>query len=413
MTNLKLDSLPVPVYSGFVGRLPIYDRRMNLFAYDLRVCCVENEGSPGFSAYLGGPSEYAVIRASEEVKLSDVIGRNRGFLSVPDSLLPHVGDLSWPKEQVVLTVSSDSRSKDRIAWLEELRNAGYQIAIEGNLTMLEDLPAARFASVCSIDIANRLPETGDFIRQLHDYGIKLFARNITSPDQYEQLESVGFDLFQGKFFEQPKLAKSSVIPANKSAVLELLTRLHDPKITIGEVETLVSKDLTLSYKILRLINTAYFGMPKRVESIRRAVIFFGLERIKNWASIILFNAIDYKPKELMTTALVRARTCEILAEKLGRKRTESYFVAGLFSMLNAIIDLPMHVIVDQLGLSEEICTALLDGTGEIGELLTNFLAIENGACYESDFRLLNNGLALDSYTEAIRWVNAVNHVIEN
>lgn len=395
------------MFNGFVGRGPIYDRTLDLFAYDLRVCGIDSPARGSDSGNLAEAAEYAVIRASEEVELSDLVGRNCGFLGVSDSLLERVGDLSWPKEQVVLRISAKACSRERNHCVQALGEAGYQIAIEGSSQTLDDFEDTRFASICSFDVSARFPQTNSFISKLHDRGVKLFARNIGSPVQYEQLQSLGFDLFQGRYFEQPKLVKNKFIAANKSAVLELLSRLNDAEVSIEDVETLVAKDVTLSYKILRLINTAYFGMPRRMESIRRAVIFFGLERIKNWASVILFNAVDYKPKELMTTALVRARTCEILAERLGRQRIESYFVTGLFSMLDAIIDLPMPVLVDELRLSEEIGEALLYGNGPIGELLTGFLAIENGACYPSVSRLLNNGLALDAYTEAIRWSNTI------
>ncbi|MGH8547863.1 MAG: EAL and HDOD domain-containing protein [Methylococcales bacterium] len=399
------------MFNGFVGRIPIYDRRLNLFAYDLKVCGIESSSRGTETENTREPADNAVIRASEEIVLADLVGRICGFLDVPDTLLNRVGDLCWPKEQVILRISAMARSKDRSEYIRDLSNAGYKIAIEGNSQTFDALQDARFASVCSIDVARNLPGAGTFISRLHGQGVKLFARNIGSPAQYEQLQTLGFDLFQGKYFEQPKSVKHSFIAANKSAVLELLARFNDPELTIQEVETLITKDVTLSYKLLRLINTAYFGIPKRIESIRRAVVFFGLERIKNWASVIVFNAIEYQPNELMTTALVRARTCEILAEKLGRQRIESYFVSGLFSTLDAIIDLPMPVIVEQLRLSEEICAALLDGSGPIGELLTGFLAIENGACCRTFSRLLTNGLAMDAYTHAIRWVNALNHAI--
>lgn len=411
MTTSESSSLPASMFNGFVGRIPIYDRRLDLFAYDLKVCGIQSSSPITDPVNSGDAVDYAVIRASEEIILSDLVGRNCGFLVVPDSLLDRVSDLSWPKEQVVLRVSFDARSNKRIDCIRDLSQAGYKIAIEGNSQTLEALQDARFASVCSIDAAARLPQTSSCISRLHDQGVKLFARNVASPAQYEQLQSLGFDLYQGRYFEQPKLAKNNFIAANKTAVLELLARLHDPKVTIQEVETLVTKDVTLSYKILRLINTAYFGIPRRIESIRRAVIFFGLDRIKNWASVILFSAVEYKPGELMTTALVRARTCEILAEKLGRQGTESYFISGLFSILDAIIDLPMPDIVEKLRLSEEICAALVHGSGPIGELMKGFLSIENGACCPSVSRLLNNGLALDAYTDAIRWANAVSHAL--
>ena len=405
------DESPALLFNGFVGRIPIYDRSLNLFGYDLKVCGIEHSSPVSGFGSMSDATDSTIIRASEEVALSDLVGGNCGFLSVSDSLLSHVDDLSWPKEQVVLKIPAAFYSESRMACIRELHKAGYRIAIERNSSAIDELDAVKAASVCSIDAAGRLPETSSFVARLHDHGIKLFARNIESSAQFELLQSLGCDLFQGKYFEQPKPVTNHFIAANKAAALELLARLNDPKVVIEEVERLVSQDVTLSYKILRLINTAYFGMPKRIESIGRAVLFFGLDRIKNWASVIVYNSIEYKPRELLTTALVRARTCEMLAEKLGRKKPESYFVAGLFSMLDAIIDLPISEIVEQIKLSEEICAALVEGTGPISEILTSFLAIENGVSYPSVFGLLNDGIALECYIEAIRWVNSIQQAI--
>lgn len=411
VANSTLNSLSDSMFNGFVGRIPIYDRKLDLFGYDLKVCSNEYLSRSGSSSRTEEKLDNAVIRASEEIVLPDLVGERRGFLRIEDSLLTHACDLSWPSEQVVLSISDNGRSEDRDACMKDLIDQGYKIAIDGDLHVSNTFQETSFASYCSINVTEGLPTTESFVSSLHDSGVKLFARNIESADQFECVEDLGFDLFQGEYFERPKLVKNTFLSANKLAVLELLARLQDPKVTIQEVEGLISKDITLSYKVLRLINTAFYGMPKKVDSIRRAVVFFGLNRVKNWASVILFNAVEYKPRELMTTALVRARTCENLAEKLGRYGTESYFICGLFSTLDAIMDVPMQTILEQLKLSKDITAALLEGSGPMGELLTSILAIENGVYYRSVSKLLDDGLAMEAYTEAIAWANTVSRIV--
>jgi len=268
-----------------------------------------------------------------------------------------------------------------------------------------------FASICAVDADMLYSGIKDHVPEMHGAGFRMLAKNIETPDQYLMFKELGFDYFQGEYFERPKLIGGTVIPANRIAVIDLLARLQDPDVKIEEIEDIVSQDITLSYKLLRLINAAYFGMPQRVESVKRATVFFGLERIKNWASVILFNAIDYKPRELLVTALVRARTCEILAQHLGLENPGSYYVAGMFSTLDAIMDAPMPSILERLQLVDDIRVALLEGSGPIGEMLTSILAVESGIYYESTRKFLDNGVAMHAYTNAIGWASEINQAI--
>ena len=251
----------------------------------------------------------------------------------------------------------------------------------------------------------------DHVSDLHEAGFRLLAKNIETSDQYILFKELGFDYFEGEYFERPKSIGGTVIPANRIAVLDLVAKLQDPDIRIEEVEEIVTQDVTLSYKLLRLINAAFFGVPQRVDSVRRAVVFFGLERLKNWASVILFNSIEYKPRELLVTALVRARTCELLAEHMRLEDPGSYFVAGMFSTLDAIMDAPMPQILDRLQLINEIRDALLEGSGPIGELLTSILAVESGTYFESTLKFLKEGIAMQAYMQAIAWASEVNGAI--
>ncbi len=393
-----------PLFNGFVGRVPIYTQGLELYGYDLRVCSRQTEDNI--------TSDNELINATEKVPIEALVGGKQGFLSVSGSLITHADDLLWPKESVVLSFSSNMFPANGTGEsLRELVNIGYTVALEGQGSCVELMNYLDCSSICSVDADKSFSDLKDHVVELHQAGQMLLVKNIDTPDQYRLFKELGFDLFHGAYFERPKLLENTQISANKVAIIELLACFQDPKITIDKLEDLVSQDLTLSYKILRLINTAFFGMPKRVDSIKRAVVFFGLERLKNWASVLVFNAIDYKPRELLVTALVRAKTCEYLAENLGLENPESYYIAGMFSTLDAIMDVPMAQILERLKLTPEIEEGLLEGTGSVGELLRNVLAIETGACYKSADKLLDDGLAFRAYTHAIDWASNVNKVV--
>jgi EAL and modified HD-GYP domain-containing signal transduction protein len=161
-----------------------------------------------------------------------------------------------------------------------------------------------------------------------------------------------------------------------------------------------------------LVNSAFFGVTKRVDSIRRAVTFLGLQRVKNWASVILVNSVDYRPRELLITAMVRARACELSAEQLKRPNTERYYIAGLFSLLDAIMDVPIGNILRHLNLDDSINEALLRGSGPIGEVLRAVIAFERAEPGEIHGCQLEPGVPARVYLESIRWATEARRILE-
>ena len=298
--------------------------------------------------------------------------------------------------------------------ISRLAGKGFRIAVDNlsrDLTLFHR--DSRVISLCSLEATattglKALAGTG-----VHRDRPHLLVRELETADQYDFFQRLGFDYYEGSFFIRPRLVHGTEVPADRLAALQLLGHLQNPDVEIGEIEELVSSHITLSYKLLRLINSAFFGMPKHVESIKRAVVFFGMQRIKNWVSVILVNAFEFRPRELMTTALVRARTCELIAQDLGRKSTEAYYVAGLFSLLDAIMDAPMAYILERLNLNQSINQALLQGTGPIGEVLQCVLAIERGDFFAVPPQVLSHDTApLHSYLSAIAFAAETNRQLQ-
>ena len=366
------------MFDGLISRLPIYTRSLDVFGYELQFC---SGGALRANTYDDAASfgEY-LIRASHTLKLEELTGARAGLIRLPAELLTRCEEVAWPRERLVFAVP-DRAINDRAVSeaMSQLARKGFRIAVDNPSRDLTRLRRdAGFVTLCSLDAT----ATAD-LKVLAGAGLSvdrppLLVRDLASADQYDFFQRLGFDYYEGEFFVHPRLVHGTEIPANRMGALQLLGRLQDPDVDIHEIEDLVTRDLTLSYKLLRLINSAYFGMPKHVESIRRAVIFFGLQRIKNWASVVLINAADFRPRELLMTALVRARACELIAQACKREPTEAYYVAGLFSLLDAIMDVPMGQILERLTLSEPLNQALVEGSGPIGEVLGSVLALERG-----------------------------------
>jgi len=390
------------MFGGLVGRVPIYTHTLDVYGYELSFCS-------GEALSLGSKDNEeqwteAVRQAGQELDLRDLVGNSRAMIRMPSGSLTVCEALAWPKSQVVLAVSGDvlnDTAAEETA--SRLAGEGFTIALHNPPCDFAELRReADFVSICSVD-AQKLDGFKKNWMVHHDQNLHLLVRDVSTPDEYDRFSKLGFDYYEGMFFERPRHLHSCEIPGNRLAVLELLARLQNPKVDVAEAEAIITRDMTLSYKLLRLVNSAFFGVTKRIESIRRAVIFFGMQRIKNWASVILVNSVDYRPRELLTTAMIRARTCELLAERSKRPSTELYYIAGLFSLLDAVMDVPMKDVLRHLNLDDSINEALLHGSGPIGEVLRAVIACERAEPGETQGCRFEQGVPARAYVESIRW----------
>jgi EAL and modified HD-GYP domain-containing signal transduction protein len=231
----------------------------------------------------------------------------------------------------------------------------------------------------------------------------------TRLDTYDDVEfsrSLGVDFYRGRFLWKP-VFQHDEIPANRLTIVRALSKLQEPDIPMEELEEIISQDLALSYKVQRWVNSANTGLKANVTSVSHAVRIAGVRRIKSWASAMLLSAIDDKPSELMRGSLIRARMSELLAATLNRKETDSYFTAGLFSALDALLDCPLEQAIKDLPLSPEIQLGLLAGGGPIGQTLDCTLAYERGDWDHVRAYGFDQGVALerirDCYLDAIGW----------
>jgi EAL and modified HD-GYP domain-containing signal transduction protein len=389
---------------GFIGRAPVYDRSLNVFAYELLPCSFPSQNEKQLQAFLR--------QIWQTLRLERLTAEHRGLIQLPVSLLRDLPALSWPREKLILYLPQEALERLNSKDLHSLSAQNYLLAIGSrhfDPQLAQDL---EFAKIWAFEAKDSLAEIKPHVDSLHSRGIKLLARQIENRAQYEAACEAGFDYFHGRYFQCPRLIHGTHLPANRLATLHLLARLYDPKVTLEEIESLISHEVTLSYKLLRLINAAFYGLPKKVDSLKRAVVFLGLNRIKHWAAVILVNAIDYQPRELLITALVRALTCQAIAKQLGRGDAEQCYLVGLFSLLDAIMDAPMEEILRHLNLIDEIHQALLYGTGPLGPILKTALSLEYGLCHKLPMEGLDLEALLKAYLEAIDQAEQVRHQLQ-
>src|SRR5690606_2754188 len=193
----------------------------------------------------------------------------------------------------------------------------------------------------------------EHVEHLKSFGITLVAEKVETYEMLEFCKSLGFDLFQGYFLARPTIIKGRKITENKQAVLQLLSVMHNPDVHLDEVERLIALDPMLSYKLLRLVNSAAFALPRTIDSLRQAIALLGLDIIKNWINLLAMANMGDKPLELSVAALTRARMCAAIATAMnGKSRSDSFFTVGLLSTLDAFMDAPLEILRSEEHTSE-------------------------------------------------------------
>ncbi|WJW75761.1 HDOD domain-containing protein [Thiohalobacter sp. IOR34] len=397
----------------FIGRQPIFDRDLRVYAYEL-LFRNSDTNAAGFTD--GDQATSRVISNSFiEIGLDKIVGRHRAFLNLTRGFLINDWPLPFPKDKVVLEILEDIEPDEEvIRAVGSLRAQGFSLALDDFIYHASLKPLIEHAEIIKIDI-KPLSEQAliEHVRELRNYPVRLLAEKIETQDEFRFCRELGFEYFQGYFLSRPKVISAREIPPNGLATVQLLGRLQDPQASAEELERLISQDVGLSYKLLRYINSAFFSLPKAVESIRQAVVYLGNRAIKTWATLLVFSGIEDKPHELMTTAMLRAKMCELLAEASGEARSDAFFTVGLFSALEPLLEAPLPKVLDSLPLSDEIRNALLAFEGPYGEALRCTLAYETAEWERVHFNDLSGSQITEIYMQAAQWADEATQMLAN
>jgi c-di-GMP phosphodiesterase len=364
--------------TAVVARQPICDRVQNTFAYELLY------RKPGEDAANVNNPEQAtaevIVNSFIEIGLERMAGQSTAFINVTRDFILGNHCRSLPANRVVFEILEDTEPElDLLNAISALTQDGYTFAVDDYRfedRMRAFLPFCRYVKV---DVRETAPEVLEQrIGGLRQFPVKLLAEKVETPEEFAFYKDHGFEYFQGYFYCKPKLFSSAKISRNRVAVSQLLAKLHQREVRTRDIERIVSEDLSLSYQLLRYINSAAFSLPREIESIGHAVRMVGTDHIRRLASLMMLAGVDDKPRELLRTSLVRAKMCELLARRHNYPNPDTHFTVGMFSTLDAFLDCPLPEALGQLPLSDEIRRALLHHEGQLGRVLKYVLTYETG-----------------------------------
>jgi len=355
-----------------------------------------------------------IYRMFTDSGLDEVVGEHPGLVTLTSEALTEGLWKTIPKSRVMLGYLESFEASDQTSkLLSDVAAEGYRLAVSGNLS--EDCMGLlnNKTHTVILDVTRYTPdELRKRVDYLRGYKSRIAAAGVDTYDDLEYCKDLKFDFYQGHFLFRPAALVQN-IPVNRMNMLRLLSKLHDPKMEMSEIEKLISQDVALTYRILQYANSAGMALRSKVNSAGHAVRLIGLDTIRNWSSALLLSSVDNKPRELMTSALVRARMCELLSESVPGAEKESFLSAGLLSVLDALLDCPMEKALSELPLADDIKTALIDGTGPIGKALTCTVAYERADWNNVRFNGLAPAAVRSKYMTAIGWARKLTDELLN
>ncbi|BFM51105.1 HDOD domain-containing protein [Marinomonas sp. THO17] len=293
--------------------------------------------------------------------------------------------------------------------VEKWRAAGYRFALDDYQFEADYEALLPWVSIVKIDVLKTPPcQYSEQIAALKRKGLLLLAEKVEDHTMFEQCKKLGFDLFQGYFLQRPAIIKGRIIDSATHSAIALVNALQDKDISIEKVSLLIEKNPKLSYQLLRILNSPICGIGKKVMSIKEAVIFLGLVKLKRWALLITLTSSSNQPNALFKILLTRAKCCQLLAEKIDNRLSESAFMVGLMSGMDAVFQVEKQVILEQTALEEEVLSAILDQSGDLGQFLHWTISCEQQAWHNINSLTPNQLASLNrAFLEAILWSDEV------
>ena len=389
-----------------MARQPIFDREQNVVAYEL---LYRTEQSPD-QAYIpicgSTATSQVILNVYTSISESGETKQVPAFINLTQQLLVDGNIPDLPRNKVVIEILEDVEVNDElIEAVRKLRDDGYRIALDDFIYDEKFTPLLELANIVKVDVLGMsVAEIEQQVKRLRPYKVTLLAEKIETHDILEACKMMGFKLFQGYFLSEPKIVKGRKLEGSQMALMQLLQELQNTMTTPARLEELIMMDPVLTYRLLRIVNSANYNLVRSVQSISEAIVLLGLAEIRKWATLIAMATGGDKPDELTRQLLLRGRMSELVAQRLQMGNAAAYFMAGMLSGLDALLDVDKETLMQQVPLDDEIKAAINDGSGLMGQVLNNVLHYERGN-WDQLPGDLNIEIYDEAYREGLKWTH--------
>ena len=395
----------------FVARQPIFDTRKKLYAYELLFRTGMNNAFPD----LDGETATSSLLSSSffTVGIDQISGGHKTFINFTEDLLLKGTPAMLPVGNLVVEVLEDVHpTEEVIDSCMALVAEGYDLALDDFVFADEWLPLVQIAKIIKIDFRlTPIEEIKKIVATLKQYECRLLAEKIETYDEFKQACEMGFVYFQGYFFAKPEVLKNKDIPSSQLTLLQLITEVNSTEFDVNTLERLINQDVSVSFKLLKYLNSAFFYRVNPISSIRQAISFLGERGVRQFVSLIVTSKLsESKPPELIRASIIRARMLELIAEDLGKSNSSDFFMLGLFSLIDAMLDNSMAYLMEQLPLTDSVKDALSKREGEKLPFLQAIEFYETGQWSKFEDSLHSIGINPDRvpafYLDSVGWADS-------
>ncbi|MBI4873435.1 MAG: HDOD domain-containing protein [Acidobacteria bacterium] len=344
----------------FVGRQPIFDRNLRTYAYELLFRSGAGNHFDGTDAV--SATSTVVANTFLSIGADRILGDRRGFVNFPRELLVDQGALALPSHSVVIEILETVTPDEAVLrGCRRLKDAGFLLALDDFVHSPEYLPLVDLADFVKVDFrATPRAQCRALALEFGRRDIRMLAEKVETQEEVEQARDMGYAFYQGYFFAKPQIIAARDVPRSKLNCLRILREVHAPALDFARLEDLIRVEVSLAHSLLRYVNSAAFGLRRRIECLRHALVVLGEREVRKVVSLAALPALaSDKPHELTRICLNRGRLCEnVAAQSALRARAPECFLMGMFSLLDAMIGRPLDEVLGELGLAPDVCAAL-------------------------------------------------------
>ncbi len=395
----------------FVARQPIFDRLREVYAYEL----LFRSGLENFFDH-AQPDQATSSVLSDSISalnLEELTGGRPAFVNFTQGLIEAGIATLLPRQWLVVEILEDvSPSEDVLNACRHLKDSGYRLALDDFVYRPQLAPLMKLADIIKIDwrLTDRKVRA-EALDRSRGLGIRLLAEKVETEEEFAQAKKDGYDLFQGYFFCRPTIITGHDIPAWKMQSLQLIKESAADSLDFKAVADIIQQELSLTYKLLRYINSPFFGVRVKIKSVDQALAMLGEENIRKWLSMVaMANLAREGTPELPRNSFLRATLCESLGIEAGLiERRNEAFMVGLFSMIDVVLSRPMPDILPELHLPDDVEAALRGDDNVLRRLLGLAVRYDRGQWDKIPALASAAGLAEDRlpalYLEAVSRVH--------
>jgi c-di-GMP-related signal transduction protein len=368
---IKVDNL----MELFIAKQPIFDRNKNVFSYELLYRLGDKniyEASDGDFA-----SANVILNCFNVIGIKKLTNSKKTFINFTKTLLTEEIATIFPKDSLVIEVLEDIHGDtDILAYCKNLKDLGYEIALDDFVFNEDFISLCKLANYIKIDFRiTPIEEQKQVLEKIKFSNIKLIAEKVETQEEFTAAKKMGYDYFQGYFFSKPVIFPFNDIAPIKINYLRLLEKANNPEVNVDELNEIISHDISLSFNLLKFINSAAFFLKTKINTVKQALVFLGENETKKWLTLIILKGLNNEPNsELINYTLERSRFMSTIAQKYNTiKKThinaDEAFLTGMLSTLDVLLNRPLEELMEEIPASDVIINAILHKSGNIGTLL--------------------------------------------